>query len=230
MPKASKTVMSENPGEPDPMRPPARNRLRRIAVYKNIVGRGHERVLEIGCGPGDLTYALRDHARSVIGVDLSAENLRLARMRKELWLLQKGRVETVEFIQMHARELGFPGESFDYVVSTSMIEHLQPNDVQPHLEEVRRVLKSQRSYLVWCPNRLGHHKDRAEHLSMLSYAELMEKMRRAGFREFCSPLFNSPPMVDTGFKVFLERVMSALRLKILWSHLGVRNILLLATK
>jgi hypothetical protein len=65
---------------------------------------------------------------------------------------------------------------------------------------------------------------------MMSYWDLTERMRRAGFGQFLSPLFRKPPMVSTRFKIFLEEALSALRMRTLWSHLGVRNVLVVATK
>src|SRR6185503_3838239 len=43
------------------------------------VGDGHERVLDIACGPGVLFPALSSCAETVVGVDLTFETLRLAR-------------------------------------------------------------------------------------------------------------------------------------------------------
>lgn len=212
------------------MRPPARRRQKRISIYKAVIGVGHDQVLEIGCGMGDLTYALTNHAKKVIGIDVSAKALEFAWKRRCLRIIGEDQAEKVKFLQMSGMSLDFPSETFDYVVSTSMIEHLHPDDVRPHLQEVWRVLNPRGRYLVWCPNRLGHHKDRDGHLSMFSYGELMEKMTWTGFREFRSPVFNRPPMVDARFKVLLEQILYGLGITILWSHLGVRNILLVAKK
>ena len=212
------------------VRPPARRRQKRISIFKSIIGQGHERILEVGCGLGDLTYNLVDNAKQVVGVDISASALEFAKNRRNLWSMDDDQVEKIEFVQMSAVQLKFPPESFDCAVSTSVIEHLHPDDVEIHLREVWRVLKPNGQYLVWCPNRLGHHRDRVEHLSMLTYSELMKKMEREGFRDFRSTVMNRPPLVDARFKIFMEKLLSTLRVKILWSHLGVRNILLVALK
>jgi SAM-dependent methyltransferase len=119
---------------------------------------------------------------------------------------------------------------FDYVVSTSMVEHLHPDDFEPHLREVRRVLKPGGRYLIWCPNRLGHHGDRPGHVNMLSCQDLVDKLGHIGFGNLMSPLFNRPRLVDVRFKIFLERAFSSLGVKVLWSHLGIRNICVVATK
>ena len=204
-------------------------RLKRIAVFKAIIGHGHERILEMGCGFGDLTLELAGHAGLVIGTDVSAKAIELAKKRKA------GRAAhelpgTVDFLQMDAVTLKFPDGWFDVAISTSMIEHLHPDDVLPHLQSVRRVLKPGGRYIIWCPNRLGHHHARDGHLTEFSYGELMTTMSGLGFGEFRSTVFNKPPLVSCCFKAFLENLLFTLRVPVLWSHLGVRNILLVSTK
>jgi SAM-dependent methyltransferase len=210
--------------------PTAHKRRRsRLSIYSRIIGPGHAAILELGCGSGDLTCVLAELAQKVVGIDMSSASLLIARRRADA-LLPPAAAARVQFAQMNAVQPEFPDQTFDYAVSTSMIEHLHPEDVDTHLREVWRVLKPRGRYLVWCPNRLGHHKDRPDHLSMMSYWDLTERMRQAGFCEFVSPLFRKPPMVSTRFKIFLEETLSSLRAGILWSHLGVRNVLVVATK
>ncbi len=209
---------------------PSKSRLKKIALYQAIIGRGHESILEIGCGWGDLTYALVDQAEKVVAIDISAKAIELAKLRKDLWPLSEAQKLKAEFRQMSAVQLDFPDAAFDWVVSTSVVEHLHPDDVSSHMSEVRRVLKAGGKYLMWCPNCLGHHSDREGHLSMMSYGEWMEKLRGVGFAGFRSTLTSRLPMVDAGLKVFLERWLSRLKIKIMWSHLGVRNVLIVARK
>src|ERR671924_384199 len=142
----------------------------------------------------------------------------------------KRRLKRIEFKQMSAVQLDFSDAIFDWAVSTSMIEHLHPDDVDIHLSEVRRILKAGGHYLTWCPNGLGHHDDRDIHLTMLSYSEWMEKLAKVGFCRFRSTLTSRLPLVDARWKIFLEKVLLLSRLNIMWSHLGVRNVLLVATK
>ncbi len=210
------------------IRPPSDRRRRRLALYSRIIGPGHEAILELGCGSGDLTCVLAGLARRVVGIDMSGASLNLARRRAAL--LTSNMAQRVQLVKMNAVSLEFTPNNFDYAVSTSMIEHLHPEDVDAHLREVWRVLKPFGRYLVWCPNRLGHHKFRPDHLSMMSYGELRERMRQAGFAGFSSPLLNRPPMVDARYKVGLEQILTRLRIGMLWSHLGVRNVLLVASK
>lgn len=209
---------------------PNKRRLERIALYKAIIGHGHERILELGCGSGDFAYALVDHAEKIVATDIDAEDIELARRRRGLWSLSDEQISKIEFRQMSALQLDSPDSMFDWAISTSMVEHLDPRDVERHLCEVQRVLKPGGNYLIWCPNGLGRHEDQAGHLTMWSYREWLEKLRNAGFRRFRSTLTSRPPLVDARWKVILEAILSCSRARIMWSHLGVRNVLLVATK
>ncbi|HEV8341071.1 MAG TPA: class I SAM-dependent methyltransferase [Candidatus Binatia bacterium] len=217
-------------GEEEINKLPSRRRQKRIHLYKSIIGKGHEQILEIGCGLGDLTSGLAENARRVVGTDVSARNIEVAKIRMEKFFRNRPNIERVEFHRMGATNIKCEDGTFDWVVSTSLIEHLHPDDIQPHLKEVVRVLKPGGRYLVWAPNRLGHHEDRDFHLSMFSYRELVGEMTRAGFKKFYTTFFNFSSLVNAGFKNSLETWMTALRIKAFWSHLGVRNILLVAEK
>ena len=214
---------------PDPAAIPEWNarRRRRLRLYRRVMGPAARAVLEIGCGTGDLTCALAEGAPRVVAIDLSSRELKLAAMRATRYPELAPRIE---FRRMNAIRLELADSSFDFAVSTSMIEHLHPDDVDRHLREVWRVLRPGGRYLVWCPNRLGHHKDRPFHLCMMSHRDLRARMRAAGFSSFQSPMLKGRPMVGTSFKIAMESVMSALRIPILWSHLGVRNVMIVASK
>ena len=210
------------------VRPPSARRRKRLALYSSIIGSGHEAILELGCGTGDLTCVLAGLAQQVVAIDMSSAALSIARQRTEQ--LPVKLVPRVQLVRMNAVKPEFNKSSFDYAVSTSMIEHLHPEDVDTHLREVCGLLKPGGRYLVWCPNRLGHHKERPDHLSMMSYDELVSRMRAAGFINFSSPLFTGPPMVSTRTKIHMERALSKLHIGAFWSHLGVRNLLVVAGK
>jgi SAM-dependent methyltransferase len=208
---------------------PAKRRLARIALYKAVIGHGHERILELGCGSGDLAYALVDHAEKIVATEIDGDDIKLAQKRAELWSLSDQQISKIEFKQMSALQLDFPDSMFDWVISTSMVEHLDPQDVERHLREVQRVLKAGGNYLIWCPHGLGYHENQAGHLTMWSYREWVERLRGAGFRRFRSTLTSRPPLVDARWKICLETILSRARIRIMWSHLGVRNVLLVAT-
>lgn len=92
-----------------------------------------QRVLEIGCGTGKNTPALRGADR-VVGLDLSEAMLERARRR-----LESGDGAPVEFVRHDlTRGLPFPDGSFEVVTSNLVLEHVE--DLGPVLREVARVL------------------------------------------------------------------------------------------
>lgn len=98
---------------------------RRLAeVYKFLVS-PKQRVLEIGCGMGDLIARLQP-SRGV-GVDFSAEMVTRAKRRHP----------HLEFHQLDAHDLSSLGGEFDVIILSDTVNDLW--DVQRALEEVKRL-------------------------------------------------------------------------------------------
>jgi ubiquinone/menaquinone biosynthesis C-methylase UbiE len=101
--------------------------------------KGHEQVLDIGCGTGTLSReiarALKDQDRSrVVGVDAAAAMIAVAR--------RKGAsIPNLRFEAALAEDLPFENESFDCAVSTFFFHHVEFALKQKTLAEMRRVLK-----------------------------------------------------------------------------------------
>jgi ubiquinone/menaquinone biosynthesis C-methylase UbiE len=70
-----------------------------------------KRVLEVGCGEGRLTWKYAASARQVAGIDLEANNLRVARIDRSSDLDNK-----VSFTQASARNIPFHHETFDIAI------------------------------------------------------------------------------------------------------------------
>jgi SAM-dependent methyltransferase len=97
---------------------------RRLAeTYRQLVAPG-QRVLEIGCGTGDLLAALEPSVG--VGVDFSAEMVRRAR----------GRHPGLVFLELDAHQLKLEGP-FDVVIMSDLLNDVW--DVQGVLREVRRL-------------------------------------------------------------------------------------------
>jgi len=92
--------------------------------------------LEIGCGPGRLMKPLSRHFTEIHGVDVSDEMIRLARER----------LRDIPQAHVHATNgaslAQFPDESFDFVYSYAVFQHIPSRDiVAEYMHEIRRVLK-----------------------------------------------------------------------------------------
>jgi SAM-dependent methyltransferase len=81
--------------------------------------RGGQRVLEVGCGSGDVLYTLEDKYRYLIGVELS-------RPRFEHLTRAFGNNDNVKIIHANIEhdELDIAAGSVDTIVMTDVIEHL----------------------------------------------------------------------------------------------------------
>jgi demethylmenaquinone methyltransferase/2-methoxy-6-polyprenyl-1,4-benzoquinol methylase len=101
--------------------------------------RKDDRVLDVACGTGSLSFELEKHGAIVTGVDVSPHMLRVA--RRKLKRLQRKREVRLTVIQHDARHLPFPDGSFD-ASTISFALHDMPEDVQVSvLREMRRTTK-----------------------------------------------------------------------------------------
>lgn len=91
------------------------------------------RILDFGCGSGNLSKTLADNGYRPVGVDISRNLLRSAQRHKLMHSL---------FIQYDGRHLPFPSNSFDACVTYGVLIHLTDADSFCRvLEEIYRVLK-----------------------------------------------------------------------------------------
>lgn len=107
--------------------------LRRLPAHIPLRSR---RGLEIGCGPGRLLLPLSRHFGEIHGVDISAAMIERARQR----------LADIPFAHVHVTPNSnlemFAGESFDFVYSYAVFQHIPSRDVvMGYLREACRVLK-----------------------------------------------------------------------------------------
>ena len=118
------------------------------------------RVLDVGCGEGQLTAEAARAGYAVVGIDVAEEPLRRARERHDNLDLRLVGVE---------QEWPLADASFDAVWAGETLEHVA--DTAAWLSQVRRVLRSGASLLLSTP---AH-----ERLAMLALALSARRYRRA---------------------------------------------------
>jgi SAM-dependent methyltransferase len=118
-------------------------RHRNEALVK-LAGQG-KRVLEIGCGYGNVLYNLRHNFSELYGLEISsvrAGHLQEAAKAEGLnCTIQTGNIET---------GLDFPDQFFDVIIWADVIEHVV--DVWAAMAEINRLLTSQGRLVTATPN------------------------------------------------------------------------------
>lgn len=101
-----------------------------------VADRRGTRVLDVGCGPGHLTHALPPEVE-VVGIDLSAEMLRVARQRRP-----GGTYRVHDYHQPLPAELG----TFDVILAVGCLEFC--NDLGGVVEQLARVARPRARLLL----------------------------------------------------------------------------------
>jgi len=92
-----------------------------------------QRVLELGCGIESLGFELAARDVEVVGVDISPVAVAQASRRAE-----DSGLDLATFVEMNAEELEFDDSSFDGVIGTAVLHHL---DVDKACRGMARVLR-----------------------------------------------------------------------------------------
>jgi ubiquinone/menaquinone biosynthesis C-methylase UbiE len=128
------------------------------------------RVLDVGCGEGELALRLAGLGAQVTGVDASASMIAAARTRAERTGL------AVTFCEGRADALPFPAESFDLVVAVTVLCFIE--DALPTFREVSRVLAPGGRFVI---GELGRYSTWAVQRRLRAWRG-DPLWRRAGFR------------------------------------------------
>ena len=101
---------------------------------------GAERVLDVGCGAGDIPLAIvRDGAQR--GIRLHVTCLDRSEQMLELARHTAGGDPAFSFVRADGAELPFADGAFDAVTCTLALHHFEPDDARALLRELRRVAR-----------------------------------------------------------------------------------------
>lgn len=148
-------------------------------------------LLEVGCGSGRILMSIRerDPHINLSGVDISKAQIDLA--KKEC---AKARID---FSVAGGEKLPYPDNSFDYVVFTDVIEHVEDPDGM--LREISRVLKpggylygvspAEGHGIYWLSKKVfGRHfkEETIGHIQQYTIANLLGRVKKQGLDvEYC---------------------------------------------
>jgi ubiquinone/menaquinone biosynthesis C-methylase UbiE len=145
--------------------------------------RSPQAVLEIACGPGRLTAAVRG-LRFGVAVDASPAMLETAQQRLN------GSAASWSFLRTDAFVLPFQSASFDAVYTLRFVRHFQLDDRRRLYQEIGRVLRPRGVFMVDAlnhdvsyPHRVKRGLERYQIYDVLYRpGEIEAELRAAGFR------------------------------------------------
>jgi len=141
--------------------------------------RGGQVFLEIAPGDGRTSVAVADRVAKVWMADISDQTGGVALP------------DNCQHLVFDGFELPLADGSVDIAYSYQFLEHLHPDDVQPHLELVARVLRPGGVYVLDTPHRFSGPWDASRpyapepecfHMQEWTYGEVGERLVAAGFQ------------------------------------------------
>ncbi len=110
---------------------------RRLEEALRVAGvAANMRILDVGCGRGEILRHIRQLGAQPFGVDYAAVAVRISRQ-----VMLAEQEDTIHVQQANARQLPFPAATFDRVLMLDIVEHLYPPELAEALAEAYRVLK-----------------------------------------------------------------------------------------
>jgi ubiquinone/menaquinone biosynthesis C-methylase UbiE len=145
----------------------------------------YDRVLDAGCGAGNLIAELAPHCRQVVGCDIHHARLTFGARRGN-----------GSYLEADLQQLPFSKATFETIFCMEVLEHLEQRIIAQVLREFYRILKPQGQVLITTPNyrslwviieflaetlRLTPEMVGGEHVSKYHHRTLAEALTRAGF-------------------------------------------------
>ncbi len=122
------------------------SRYRSMKTLKVLPPQQGERILDVGCGTGELACLIKPLVGAqgmVAGIDPSANMIEVAKHKADKLKL------TIDFRLAAIEKLPFKDASFDKVYSTLMAHHLPVSVKKQGFREIRRVLRPGGKFLVF---------------------------------------------------------------------------------
>lgn len=121
---------------------------RKIAeILKGVIALKNKRVLDVGCGWGELVVSSNLHGAEAFGIDLDKELVEISKLRAKIYDVDEG-----NFVISVGENIPFIKNTFDVVACIDVLEHVQkPAKV---IKEMLRVLKPEGVCFIRGPNYL----------------------------------------------------------------------------
>ncbi|MBI2031145.1 MAG: class I SAM-dependent methyltransferase [Candidatus Levybacteria bacterium] len=119
------------------------NRFKKL--FNPIKNFNHKKILDLGCGNGDLSIYLGKMGAEVVGIDYSKDAINLAKKK----LSVAGKIEgKVKFYIQDAKKIKYKKNEFDIIVAIDLFEHLYPEELEIVIRNISKILKKDGLLLV----------------------------------------------------------------------------------
>jgi SAM-dependent methyltransferase len=108
----------------------ARHHYESTCIREVLDGSKVSRSLEVGCGYGRLTPLFASYSDRHFAIDINNSAVQQARVAYPIYW----------FCASSAGNLPFPSQSFDRVITWTVLQHVPPGRIQQAIQELRRVL------------------------------------------------------------------------------------------
>lgn len=99
-----------------------------------------QKVLDIGCGRGEMVIFSASNGAEAVGIDYSRNAIKLANLAKSK---QPSEIrKKIYFRVMDAKKLLFKESEFDLIILTDVVEHLYSEELEIMFAEIKRVLRN----------------------------------------------------------------------------------------
>lgn len=106
-------------------------------------------VLDIGCGTGRNISYVKDTSDKnkfdFFGIDYSKSCIGFAK--------EQYKEKDITYVQHDGKKLPFPDNSFEFIVSSHVLEHIYKKDASMYFSEISRILKKDGIAVIGTPNR-----------------------------------------------------------------------------
>ena len=107
-------------------------------ILKGRIELGDKRILDVGCGCGGISRVFSDFERDVIDFDILEKYVKYGSKKSEC----------VKFILADCRAIPFQKETFDIIISSSIIDHVIDKGRKAFIEESCRILKPKGKLII----------------------------------------------------------------------------------
>ena len=183
------------------------NYLRKAGIVKNLKSRG-DRLLDWGCGYGQMSYLLRNRGFEVVSYTIESREP----SPSNFFL----REQTLDVVYGEDPVwLPFEDESFDVVLSCGVLEHVE--DESSSLLEIRRILRPGGLFVVlMLPNEWSYVEfmtrnvfKASDHDRLYSIKKMCRLLSRFGFRAIRTWYSNTLPKNLTPYPEALRQLLGA---------------------